>query len=448
MRASARLSIIPRESFILLGPKRLSNTSKTAFSAMPSPSPSSSPSLSSLPLSPAAVRDQFRQVFHVGAYQEQSAAAALAGYHRAHRIDQQKGQEVAAAAAAAGGDGECRAVAGRVAAVTPPQQLRQLKLSFTPRKLTTTATATTAATTPTVGSFPCFEFLTNRRRDVPGNETIAELLALGEGPAWAPRTLERRHDYVQWLFPLRERGVNWAAPLLTSAEAARIKADPVAMANALRGFRMMCRFYGTQLTFAPDVTTTTTGSNRNSNGDSSTSGEATTTLLTAELRRTSDASELAAQYGNLRASPHNYLRVTRILQCLGELGLEPLKLAWLRFLMRDIVPSPHPEGGGGWGGTYDDHYDDGSDDGGLTAPLAPCAGSFAAFWLQTPYAASDRLALMEEALAMAGASGHVSTGPADGFVVRASGLVVPAGVLASRELFPPPRAAKKRARGK
>jgi hypothetical protein len=56
--------------------------------------------------------------------------------------------------------------------------------------------------------------------------------------------------------------------------------------------------------------------------------------------------------------PHNFLRITRILKSLGEMGLEEYKIAFLEHLQREIY---------------------------TTKALAPCRNSYANFWIQTIY---------------------------------------------------------------
>ena len=85
--------------------------------------------------------------------------------------------------------------------------------------------------------------------------------------------LERHHGYIQWLFPIRERGLNWQAQELQSHEievneynviiimqTARsnfsymlyihvqsILADPVAHKRILTSYELMLDFYGMKL---------------------------------------------------------------------------------------------------------------------------------------------------------------------------------------------------------
>lgn len=63
---------------------------------------------------------------------------------------------------------------------------------------------------------------------------------LGQDDDW----FETRHDFIQWLFPLTEpsRAVP-GAPVLTAAEAARLRAEPRARRRMLAATRRMEGFY-------------------------------------------------------------------------------------------------------------------------------------------------------------------------------------------------------------
>ncbi|KWU44462.1 hypothetical protein RHOSPDRAFT_9092, partial [Rhodotorula sp. JG-1b] len=122
--------------------------------------------------------------------------------------------------------------------------------------------------------------------------------------------LEWRHDFVQWFFPIREQGVNWEAQPLQPHEVAGIKADPQAMARLLESYRIMLAFYGLRLV---DETT----------------GEL---ALEDSVPAPSPASYLR-RFHNLESNSHNFLRITRILKCLGEFGLTRYPPSFLLFLL-------------------------------------------------------------------------------------------------------------------
>eukprot|EP00301_Raphidiophrys_heterophryoidea_P006192 c12517_g1_i2.p1 GENE.c12517_g1_i2~~c12517_g1_i2.p1 ORF type:complete len:219 (+),score=39.44 c12517_g1_i2:635-1291(+) len=43
------------------------------------------------------------------------------------------------------------------------------------------------------------------------------------------------------------------------------------------------------------------------------------------------------QLANLNYNSHNYLRISRILKCLGEMNLEHLKAPWIKFLTQEVL---------------------------------------------------------------------------------------------------------------
>lgn len=100
--------------------------------------------------------------------------------------------------------------------------------------------------------------------------TLTEILA------WEDRRLENAHDYVQWVFPNRTRSrYNPAAPLLTDETVKAFRTDPTLKARLLQSASRMDTFYAD----GPEKPLWVSDSN------------------------------------------HNYLRITRILLCLNELGL-------------------------------------------------------------------------------------------------------------------------------
>lgn len=113
---------------------------------------------------------------------------------------------------------------------------------------------------------------------------------------WSDDALESYHDFIQWMFPLRERsGVNPSAPILDDATIQEFRARPELQNNLRRSFLRMLRFYGFQLQNDP------------LNGP-------------LEVRRSSDFEERAENW--LSPWNHNHLRITRILKSLTLLGLE------------------------------------------------------------------------------------------------------------------------------
>ena len=81
------------------------------------------------------------------------------------------------------------------------------------------------------------DFLDGRGADDAGR-TLDDVLAFTDAE------LERRHDFIQWLFPLPEpsRAVP-GSPVLDPADAAAIRASPAAQANLARAAERMLAFY-------------------------------------------------------------------------------------------------------------------------------------------------------------------------------------------------------------
>lgn len=59
--------------------------------------------------------------------------------------------------------------------------------------------------------------------------------------------LEHRHGFIQWLFPIRERGLNWEAQELNQTEIEDICANKEAHCRVLKSYKLMLDFYGMKL---------------------------------------------------------------------------------------------------------------------------------------------------------------------------------------------------------
>jgi hypothetical protein len=118
--------------------------------------------------------------------------------------------------------------------------------------------------------------------------------------------LERKHDYIQWLFPIREAGLNGHAQPLTKNEALEFQKDEKMKKRLILSYEMMLDFYGM--------------------------------ILVDEKKGTVDRNDAIweGRIHHLNHSFHNYLRITRILKCLGLCGLEHLKLGWIKFLIQEV----------------------------------------------------------------------------------------------------------------
>jgi hypothetical protein len=119
---------------------------------------------------------------------------------------------------------------------------------------------------------------------------------------------------VQWLFPIREEGMNMSAQELQLHEAEAVKADPKCRARVVKSYQLMLHFYGMELA-------------NKETGEVSRAACALSTDVVAQIKR---ASHWQARYRHLDNSFHNYLRITRILKSLGELGYEHYKWPFLR----------------------------------------------------------------------------------------------------------------------
>lgn len=145
------------------------------------------------------------------------------------------------------------------------------------------------------------EFYFNEIQSAPDGDYIENIHKKWHGDY---TRLERHHGYIQWLFPIREEGVNYRAQVLQLHEIEAIKKDPDAFKRVRRSYEMMLDFYGMKLV--------------NEEG---------------KIERAENWEE---RYRNLNRSSHNYLRITRILKCLGELGYEGMKFHFVNFVLDEI----------------------------------------------------------------------------------------------------------------
>ncbi|XP_076597750.1 opioid growth factor receptor [Chaetodon auriga] len=120
------------------------------------------------------------------------------------------------------------------------------------------------------------------------------------------KRLERVHSYIQWLFPLREPGVNYMASELTKKEIEAFKKNEDAKKRLVESYELMLGFYGIRLV------------NKES----------------GEVKRAENWKE---RFGNLERNMHNNLRITRILKSLGELGFEHYQAPLVRFFLEETL---------------------------------------------------------------------------------------------------------------
>lgn len=114
---------------------------------------------------------------------------------------------------------------------------------------------------------------------------------------WTDDELESTHDYIQWLFPLREDSICQPdSPILTDRDIAVIDKE-----NVRRSFLVMCDFYGIEY---QGVTI-----------------------------RTNPHTWIYKHHNWLRPKNHNYLRLTRIIKSLMLFGLEQEAVTLEMFLV-------------------------------------------------------------------------------------------------------------------
>ncbi|XP_076012930.1 opioid growth factor receptor-like isoform X1 [Genypterus blacodes] len=118
--------------------------------------------------------------------------------------------------------------------------------------------------------------------------------------------LEYVHSYIQWLFPLQEPGMNSEATPLTNEEIKDFLRDSTAMDNLLKSYKLMLDFYGIELC---DVNT-------------------------GAVKRARNWRE---RFCNMDRHTHNNLRITRILKCLGTLGLAHYQAPLVKFFLEETL---------------------------------------------------------------------------------------------------------------
>ncbi|KAI0074117.1 hypothetical protein K474DRAFT_1710122 [Panus rudis PR-1116 ss-1] len=148
------------------------------------------------------------------------------------------------------------------------------------------------------------EFYQNKRKCRPDNVTIDEIHQRWKGDY---SKLEYKHGFIQWLFPIQEYGMNSYAQPLQRHEIEVMRKDPEIQGRVLRSYRLMLDFYGMNL-------------------DSEETGL---------LSRVKPESKCAERYRNLSRSSHNYLRISRILKSLSELGFERLNAGFLLHILNE-----------------------------------------------------------------------------------------------------------------
>ena len=116
---------------------------------------------------------------------------------------------------------------------------------------------------------------------------------LAEIPQWPDERLEAVHDYIQWLFPLREpSNFNPEAPVLDAKTIRQFRSRVELKENLRTSFLRMLKFYGLEMTADP----------------------------TPKIARAGNFEQRSRNW--LSPMNHNHLRITRIIKSLRLLGLE------------------------------------------------------------------------------------------------------------------------------
>ncbi|XP_030628293.1 opioid growth factor receptor-like protein 1 [Chanos chanos] len=145
-------------------------------------------------------------------------------------------------------------------------------------------------------------FYLNKIPLVPDGIYVEEILTKWRGDY---DKLEHNHTYIQWLFPLREQGLNFYAQELTQDEIREFQSTREAKRRFLLAYTIMLDFFGIKLL--------------DKNGN------------------VARAPNWPDRFQHLNESQHNYLRITRILKSLGELGFENFKFPLVRLLLEEAL---------------------------------------------------------------------------------------------------------------
>lgn len=145
-------------------------------------------------------------------------------------------------------------------------------------------------------------FYLNKIPLIPDGIYVEEILTKWRGDY---DKLEHNHTYIQWLFPLREQGLNFYAHELTQDEIKEFQTTREAKRRFLVAYALMLDFYGIK--------------------------------LLDKSGNVSRAPNWQQRFRHLNESQHNYLRITRILKSLGELGYEAFKAPLVRLFLEESL---------------------------------------------------------------------------------------------------------------
>ncbi|KAK0188039.1 opioid growth factor receptor conserved region-domain-containing protein [Armillaria mellea] len=153
-------------------------------------------------------------------------------------------------------------------------------------------------------------FYQNKLRCRPDRLTIDELHERWQG---VYDTLEYKHGFIQWLFPIQEYGMNSQSQPLQRHEIETMRSSSEIIQRVIRSYKLMLDFYGMRLLDEK----------------------------TGLLDRVLPPRTFERRYKNLVQSSHNNLRISRILKCLSEMGLEHLNVGFVLHVLNE--QSEHKE---------------------------------------------------------------------------------------------------------
>lgn len=148
-----------------------------------------------------------------------------------------------------------------------------------------------------------YQFYSDKIQSVPDGDFLS-----GIHRSWFANysLLERHHGYIQWLFPIREGGMNYESVPLSKHEAQLFRDDVEILNRVIQSYELMLNFYGLVLL------------DRN----------------TGQIAR--NPTNYSSRYNHLNHSFHNYLRITRIMKHLGMVGFEHLKFGFLHHMCLEM----------------------------------------------------------------------------------------------------------------
>ena len=147
------------------------------------------------------------------------------------------------------------------------------------------------------------------------------------------KRLESAHNYIQWLFPCSTRSkFNGDSFALSSEEAVIMQRDPIIQSRLLRSFELILHFFGFEITHSGLQHHNVCVPAR----ESWPHGIEMQTYDRPPIQRRPDV-DAVPRLRNLRNKRHNFLRISRIIQHLGEVGLGRWQRPFLEALIEEVI---------------------------------------------------------------------------------------------------------------